>query len=353
MLIQTARGRLIGGGVILLLFAAIFGWWSVSYSPTPVQSIRPETTIPAVSPIASMPSEAPSLSDQTKTPEPAPGPRVAQDAPPALSPADVTARAKVDDFPAEREAILAELEGQSLEETISQALHVWPSDAFTTGFSRGSPYLNERQKYLLQDPRLAKILHAAVNGTDEERAAIRSQVMQIVDKFLAERQKRDEGLAYDESLVDIAPGKEVYLMILAEVDTDGTTLPLLLKWYEADRGPAWSEAELQALDQRTMSVGGRPGKTNDAISGDVLSVASAAQLITRRMGNPLLECEDMAQESLGDSTYVFPGGKFNVRVVDELKGYSLFETIFPPETDELMDTLRARLLEPVSGQGEF
>jgi hypothetical protein len=225
-----------------------------------------------------------------------------------MSPAEAKARETVAGYPAERERILAELEGQSLEETISQALHVWPSDAFTAAYSRGF-FMGDRQKYLLQDPRLAKVLHAAVYGTEEERAAIQSQVMQIIENLLAERQKRDDGLEYDDYFVSTAPGREIYPLVLVELDTHGETLPLLLRWYDADRGPEWTEERLRALDEKIASLGGTPGRANDVVTGDILLIAAAAHRISSRLGDPLIELDGTESDPVDNSGPEFPGGR--------------------------------------------
>lgn len=347
MLIQAARGRLIGVGALLLLITTIVGWWSLSTIPTPVPSTQPDIYPPVVTPVASLsPEPLPPLAP-VQVSEPTPEQPIAKEASPVLSPAEEKARTTVEGYPAERERILAELEAQSLEETISQALHVWPSDAFTAGFSRG-PFVNDRQKYLLQDPRLAKVLHAAVNGTEEERAAIQAQVMQIIENVLAERQKRDEGLDYNEELLETSPGREIFPIVLAEVDMEGTSLPLLLKWYEADRSPGWSEAELRTLEERTERLGGSSGRISDAARGDEVLIAAAARLIAERTGEPLHVGEGTVLDPLGDGDWVFPGGRLEVSVVDELQGYVLFDQLMLFESDQIMNTLRTRLQEAAS-----
>lgn len=341
MLIQTARGRFIGGGAILLFLLTGSGWMYLSRSPSAVQSALPEASVPTTPPVATVPlaPPPPPESVQTAVPESAdePEPPIAPATTPALSPAEEKARATVEGYPAERERILAELEAQSLEETIGQALHVWPSDAFTAGYSRGF-FMEDRQKYLLQDPRLARLLHAAVNGTEEERAAIQAQVMQIIEDMLAERQKRDEGLDYDEGLLNTGPGSEIYPLVLAEVDRTGESLPLLLAWYDAEQGPDRSEEEMEALYEK-MGVAMPPPGTIllPPSSSSMNMIAVAARRIAARTDFAWVETTPESPE--GFTSHQFSTRGLGGTAVEELSGYKLLESLSGTEIYDFMNHL--------------
>lgn len=323
--------------VVAVVFVALSILWNGRQEDDP--------GLPEVSKLPSIASSLPTKSEDPEPPQPkmAEGQALAQPVRVKEQPAEVfgtKARAKVDQFPAERAAIMAKLEKQSIEETIDDALSLWPADAFTLGASRGI-HLQERLAFLLQDPRLARILYVAVHGTTEEREVIRDRIVANIEDILQARRSRDEGLPYDEIIAGSSPGREIYPLVLAEVDTNGETLPILLRWYESERGPDWTEGELQALAERIEGLGAQPSTIDGVIAGDMISIAAAARRITDRLGEPMYEEDDsMAINGGGE---LFPGGRMEIPYVDELEGYPLLQFLTPTQCDQVMGVLRSRL----------
>ena len=94
--------------------------------------------------------------------------------------------------------------------------------------------LLELQRVMLHEPRVGKILAAARNRSDETRKKILDSIVHQIDQYLDERQKIDSGrvLANSDGMLNAGLA---FPLLLAEVDTSGASLSILLEWYQIER----------------------------------------------------------------------------------------------------------------------
>ena len=245
----------------------------------------------------------------------------------------------------DRDAILADLEQQSLEEAVAEARKIGPDMSFT--LRPGMPMIGfgsfaQMQQTLLEDPRFARIAAAAMHGSDSERARLRDAIHQVLTETLRQKRNYLDGVDYDPGKTELNVGAAIYPIVLAQLDEDGSSLPILMEWYRIEEEQAWGGL------QGVMAAGNLPPhpSPNAKISAGTSQmpfIASAARVIAERVGG------GEAVETPLEEQWVFGGGRWGIETVDQAQGFPLLPEYdsapAPPTAEELLDLLGQRIPE--------
>ncbi len=339
-------GRIIAGLLIIASVLAAGGYylsrsseWAVSPGRQPVV---PEVTPHPLPPHSGESGRREPEAKPIDRPESGPEPWLVLESPPVPpprpAPKNDMERAVLEAiarYPEERAALLEELESETVETLLRKAHTLMPADAFARLQSRG-PLVEDVQRYLLQDPRFATLLHAAVHGTAEERRTMLDTTHQVLDRILHERALRRAGEVYDHDWMGAGIGVEIYPMLLAELDTSGESLPLLVEWYFSELGGKTGENG-RALLAQTGSEPAADVLVLPPMSGTMFMVASATRRIYLRT------VEEGSAWGEVEAPPVFSGGRWGVPALGALNGYALLGGMEPPDCWMFMDFMRESL----------
>jgi beta-lactamase regulating signal transducer with metallopeptidase domain len=247
------------------------------------------------------------------------------------------ARAFMDEREARRQAILDVVSSESLEESIRMLRKRPFSKLFWISTELSMPISQTKaQEYMLHQPRVAKIMAAAVEGSQETRQKILDTVLAELTDYVEGRQRSLEG---KETTTGALNGGFAFPLILAEVDRSGASLPVLLQWYEVDRTEATISNAFMASMRTAEELEGASGT---ARMTSMNHIASAAYEIMLRLS--ILEESEVPFSTVHEEPELFrPRERLASGAVPKLKGYKLNRELGSSHADRIMKKLRAYL----------
>ncbi len=188
------------------------------------------------------------------------------------------------------------------------------------------------QEYMLHQPRVAKIMGAALEGDETMRKLIMATSLAELTVYVGERQRALEG----EGTASVLNGGEAFPTILAEVDRTGDSLPTLLHWYSLAR----TEAEITTTNM--ISMGMMDHTTTSSRMTYMEHIASAAYKILERLS--ILDKSNAPFPIVSDEATPFrPQERIARGNVSKMEGYELGPKLHTSEADGVMEQLRGYL----------
>ena len=266
---------------------------------------------------------------------------------------------------AERAAQQQNLLDTIAQESLSESLERLGSEGFSSAFA-GDP--NDRNLFdqmdtrtnIIHQPRVARILLAAVHGSKGDRRKILNETMERLTQHVENLKGQLAGRVAEEASRPINHDLAMVIpLILAEVDDAGRSLPLLLEWYDlastgAQRSievlreigvatPERNEVSWPTLDGSATAYAEKPRwEVMDLIAPAVLEIM--ADLKVDKARAKILRDPSLGEETKPHSWHRFellPGAKGPVL---ELDGYQMFPGLSAEESDALMERLRKYLI---------